>query len=184
MNLFEKGSIVLVAVMLWLVGSFLIFQFGPSAKLMSWPDGIFFDMRPEFSDQEAILAIDDFGRSGRELYQKHFWLDLLFITLQTTGIVALMWYATSKFAFSGRWFCWLLVAPVFLMGLVDIAENLAIRSAITSYPETTPQQLTWIRRLVGIKLASLPVIPVTVLLSLVMLTFAFFRRKNSSSASE
>jgi hypothetical protein len=174
MRLFENGKIVLAVVLLWIVGSALIFQLGPASMLDSWPSAIFFDMHSDFSDEEGVAALENFGESGRQLYRTHFWTDLVFAILQTIGITALFWYATSKFHWSQGRFRWLVLLIVFF-ALLDIGENFVIRSALTAYPDVTPDHFSRIRQIVGAKLMAIVIIPLLVLPSLILLLIAAIR---------
>ena len=182
MRLFESGKVVAFVVLVWLIGSFLIFQAGPVSKLMSWPDGIFFDMEPEFTNEQALAGIRAMGDEGKKLYQTHFSTDLVYIFLQTLGIAALFWYATSKFSWTRRWFRVFLI-PVLVIGGLDIAENFAIQSALNDFPDTTANQFDNVRRLVGLKMSSLIAIPATLLLSIGLVAAHKFQNRNGKTES-
>ncbi len=100
--------------------------------------GEMLDVKRGYTFNEAMVALDSYGESGRRAYvTSSILLDTLFPIIYVTFYAGLIY----RFRISDR--LWTMAYIPFLAGACDLLENVQIIEMLLEYPEISFSQVTW-----------------------------------------
>ncbi len=137
---FASGTYVLAgAFVATLAFLFLVF---PNLPI----DGEMLDLKPSYSYEEAMAALEQYGEDGRTLYA---WasptLDTLFPLVYVTLFAGLIY----RFRLTEG--LWLLAYLPVISGIFDLLENIQITAMLISFPDIGESQVAWASTATSIK---------------------------------
>ena len=135
---FATGPRVLIALVVWLVGSGLLFGTGPFPRVRSLaPGGILPEEQIGYLPETMMMFLGAIGPEGRADYILFQRLDIL-TPLLMGGAAALLiaWLLKRGGTTSGR-ATWLPYVPVLFL-LTEVVEDFVLTRAAQLYPEASP----------------------------------------------
>ena len=109
-------------------------------------NGELLDMKPGYSFDEAMAALEGYGPDGRTTYA---WASMLLDTLFPLVYVTLFAGLIYRFRLTaGTW--WLAFVPV-AAGILDVLENVQITALLVGYPDLGATQVAWASTFTAVK---------------------------------
>jgi len=119
----------------WLFNASSLPVSNPELIKISGQNGLL-DLLPFYSANEALVAINNYGVTGRELYLRFIATDFLFIPIYSLGFAFLITVIVRSICSKTDFWVFMNMLPIGI-GFFDCIENISIFKMLLTYPDTS-----------------------------------------------
>jgi hypothetical protein len=128
---------VALLLLVFVVGSVLIFTLGPAAPLQQVPPGEpLLDVTRGYTPEHAHRVLTGYGEEGRRMYTRFLLLDFVFAGLFAVAIGSLLFYTARRLGAPPRW-AWVPASLPLVAGALDWIENALLLLMTIDHPDRT-----------------------------------------------